>query len=216
MKSHMVGIDYVEKENIAGKTKGWIESLPIRKRWSVEPSFSDSVLLVIDMQNYFIREDSPAFLPAGQVISENINGLIDLFSSEGGEVIYTRHVQDEGDEGVMGEWWGDIIREGETADIWDGIDVKGKVITKPRYSAFHRTELDELIKKKENVFITGVLTDICCETTARHAYIKDYRVYFLADATATVSEEVHISSLKSLCHGFAEVLSCKETKQMLL
>ncbi len=211
----MPGYNYLTPENIDLKTKGWLDSLPIKKRWETTPSWSNSALLVIDMQNVFADEDSHSYLPAAQIISRNINKLVHSFNRNGARVIYTRHVQEEGDEGVMGEWWGDIIREGRSAELWDGLDVKGDVITKPRYSAFHRTDLEHMLKNIDNVFITGVLTDICCETTARQAFINDHRVFFTADGTATISEEVHLSSLKSLCHGFAEILSCKEAEQRL-
>ncbi len=211
----MAGADYVSQDNLEVKTRKWLDSLPIRRKWETKPLWSNSALLVIDMQNVFVSQDSHSFLPAGQVVSKNINQLVEVFNEHGAKIIYTRHVQEEGDEGVMGEWWGDIIREGKTAELWEGVEVKGEVITKPRYSAFHRTDLDEILKNIENVFITGVLTDICCETTARHAFIKDHRVFFLADATATTSEEIHLSSLKSLCPGFAEILSCQEAKQRL-
>ncbi|MFO8109501.1 MAG: isochorismatase family protein [Thermoplasmata archaeon] len=211
----MAGTAYINEDDLEQKTQQWLNSLPLRRRWENVPRWSDSALLVIDMQNIFVEENSPSFLPAAQVIVHNINELADTFHEHGGKMIYTRHVQEDGDEGIMDEWWGDIIREGKSAELWKGLDVKGETITKPRYSAFHRTELNESLQGIENVFITGVLTDICCETTARYAFIDDYRVFFLADATATITEDIHLSSLKSLCHGFAEILSCKEAMQRL-
>ncbi len=215
MKRNMAGAPYIDKKNLESKSRRWIDSLPIRRRWEITPKLSKSVLLVIDMQNVFVDDESHSFLPAAQVITENINKLADHFHDNDGKIIYTRHVQDEGDEGVMDEWWGEIIHEGTSAELWREIDVKGEVMTKPRYSAFHRTNLDDMLGDIENVFITGVLTDICCETTARHAFINDYRVFFMADGTATTTEEIHLSSLKSLCHGVAEILSCNEAKQRL-
>jgi isochorismate hydrolase len=46
---------------------------------------------------------------------------------------------------------------------------------------------------------------MCCETTAREAFMRDLRVFFLADATGTVSEEMHYASLLNLAYGFAFV-----------
>jgi nicotinamidase-related amidase len=61
------------------------------------------------------------------------------------------------------------------------------IIDKNRYSAFWRTGLDEFLRSKnvEDVVIAGVLTNCCCETTARDAFMRDYRVFFVSDATAT-------------------------------
>jgi len=53
----------------------------------------------------------------------------------------------------------------------------------------------------------GVPKTCCCETTARDAFIRDYRVFFVGDATATVNDELHLASLKNLGFGFAPVVS---------
>ena len=49
----------------------------------------------------------------------------------------------------------------------------------------------------------------CCETTARDAFIRDYRVFFVADATAAANEELHVASLKNLAYGFAYIIDTK-------
>ncbi len=211
----MAGNLYVTRDNIQEKVQGWLGSLPVRRKWDTVPNWSNSALLVIDMQNVFVHPDSPSYLPGAQAVAPNINRLAEEFYGNDSSIIYTRHVQEEGDEGVMDEWWGDIIREGKQAELWDGLSVMGDVITKPRYSAFHRTELDHMLTGVENLFITGVLTDICCETTARHGFVKDYRVFVVADGCATVTEELHTSSLASLSYGFAEILSWREVLQRL-
>jgi isochorismate hydrolase len=89
-----------------------------------------------------------------------------------------------------------------------------RVLQKKRYSAFIGTELDELLKswQVEEVVICGVLTECCCETTARDAFCRDYRVFFVCDATATRDEVLHLSTLRNLAHAFAHVVS---TEQLL-
>ena len=47
------------------------------------------------------------------------------------------------------------------------------------------------------------MTNLCCESTARDAYYRDYRVFFPADGTGSVSEEMHVASLLNLAFGFA-------------
>ncbi len=49
-----------------------------------------------------------------------------------------------------------------------------------------------------NVVISGVLTNLCCETTARSAFVKDFNVFFLSDGNATASEEMHKATLLNL------------------
>jgi isochorismate hydrolase len=47
------------------------------------------------------------------------------------------------------------------------------------------------------------MTNMCCESTARDAYYRDYRVFFLADGTGSINEEMHLASLLNLSFGFA-------------
>jgi isochorismate hydrolase len=59
------------------------------------------------------------------------------------------------------------------------------------------------------------MTNLCCETTARDAFMKDYRVFFLIDGTATRRSELHLATLKNLGFGFAYLLTCDELIQKL-
>jgi isochorismate hydrolase len=83
------------------------------------------------------------------------------------------------------------------------------ILDKKRYNAFHCTGLDDSLKSidVEELIITGVLTNCCCETTARDAFVRDYRVFFVSDATATVNGELHLATLKNMAFGFAHVMS---------
>ena len=87
-----------------------------------------------------------------------------------------------------------------------------EIIDKNRYSVFHGTDLDESLKSRriDELIITGVMTNCCCETTARDAFVKDYRVFFVSDATATVNDELHVASLKNLAFGFAYIISTEQ------
>jgi len=82
-----------------------------------------------------------------------------------------------------------------------------KVVLKHRYSAFFDTDLATVLRclKIEDLVISGVMTNMCCESTARDAYYRDYRVFFPADATGTINEEMHLASLLNLSYGFAAI-----------
>ncbi len=84
-----------------------------------------------------------------------------------------------------------------------------EVVDKRRYSAFAGTGLDQLLRHKgiSDIVVTGVMTNLCCETTARQAFVRDFRVFFAADATATATEQMHLASLLNLAYGFARVES---------
>ncbi len=206
----------MDQKGLEKKADKWLDELPFRKRWPGDLRLKDTALMVIDMQRYFLSPSSHAHLPAGETIIDNLNELIALFDEKGGEIVYTRTVQEEGDEGIMDEWWRDIIREGPLAELDTRIEVKGEVVVKPRYSSFYRTDLEDKLEGVENIVIGGVMTDMCCATTARDGFVRDLRILFLADGTATATEKTHVSCLNSLCHGIAEILTCQELKERLL
>jgi nicotinamidase-related amidase len=61
--------------------------------------------------------------------------------------------------------------------------------------------------KIEDLVIAGIMSNMCCESTARDAYYRDYRVFFLADGTGSINEEMHLATLLNVAFGFAQVTS---------
>ena len=92
------------------------------------------------------------------------------------------------------------------------IESKDKILPKKRYSAFYETDLESFLRSKgiRDLVISGVMTNLCCETTARDAFMRDYRVFFLIDATATSKGEHHLATLKNLGLGFAYLITYDE------
>jgi nicotinamidase-related amidase len=169
------------------------------------PAPGKAALLVIDMQQY------SALL--ADLIIERVRSLIDACRSAGVQIFYTRHGHHDPAKngGSLVKWWGQAIHYGSPG--WEIVsELKPRkeeaIIDKNRYSAFYGTNLDALLKEREieDLIICGLLTNCCCETTARDAFMRDYRVFFIADATAAVAEELHIAALKNLAYGFAHIL----------
>ncbi len=170
------------------------------------PNSGSCALLVIDMQNYFSSIAEP--------IIGNVLSIIETCRSKNMKIYYTQHGHEDDPEdlGMLGKWWGDFIQYGSLA--WEFLEVlqpldSDDVIEKNRYNAFHCTNLDERLKSNniDELIIAGVMTNCCCETTARDAFVRDYRVFFVADATATVNDELHLATLKNLAFGFAHIVS---------
>ena len=67
-----------------------------------------------------------------------------------------------------------------------------------------------LYRHAEDLVITGIMTNMCCESTARDAYYRDYRVFFPADGTGSINEEMHLASLLNLSFGFAHITTADE------
>jgi len=67
------------------------------------------------------------------------------------------------------------------------VDARDILLEKPRFGAFHGTDLELILRSRgiDAVIITGIATNVYCETTAREAAVRDFRVFFLSDGTAT-------------------------------
>ena len=179
---------------------GWRQALPSPDR---------TALLVIDMQAYFRSMVTD--------ILSNLQRLLSVCRNSGVPVVYTQHGHEDPsrDGGMLGEWWGDLIMEGsEGARILREIAPgdSEKIVAKNRYSAFFKTDLEEYLKSRgiKDLLVSGVMTNLCCETTARDAFVRDFRVFFLADGTATAGDDYHLATLRNLAYGFAYILTCDE------
>lgn len=89
---------------------------------------------------------------------------------------------------------------------------KDEIIDDKRtYDALHGTRLPTLLEDGiRAVIIGGVMTELCCETTARSAFVKGYDVFFLSDGTGTDDKSRHDATLRALEFGFATIVDCEE------
>ncbi len=206
---------YLNPQNTSQKIEEWKHELTFIKShypFSLDPS--QVALLVLDMQDVFLNSDSHAFIPSSPTIVSNIQKLIAEFHSRDNLVIFTRHLSSENERDIMHLWWRTPILERDFSSfLTKKLDSsKSKIIQKNQYSAFHSTELNSILQSKniKQVIIAGVMTHLCCETTARAAFMNGYQVFFAMDATASYTEQLHLGTLRSITHGFGRCLSTKE------
>jgi ureidoacrylate peracid hydrolase len=188
------------------------------------PATAPLVLLVIDMQNAFCD-------PAGSVVrlGRSLEGLdeaitqtaaaIDLARMQSVPILYTRHGFSPGysDAGVNQrrlaqglEEIGGLIRGTWDAEVIPALQPQpgDVVIEKTRFDAFLDTPLLGILRHlgTEDVVVTGVLTNICVETTVRGAVMRDFGVTVLADCCAGVTRRLHEISLEAIeAHQLATV-----------
>jgi ureidoacrylate peracid hydrolase len=187
---------------------------------------------VIDMQNCFV-ENSPFAAPAGKEVLDRINGVVAQYREQGSLIVFARHVvrKDHSNIGLLGDVLppvkGGVIDEDRaSAALHSKLDVRAGdiVLAKPRFSAFLSTDLELILRSKaiDTVVIGGIATNVCCDTTAREASMRDFKVLFLRDGTATFdfpdvagmgvvsAEEMQRAICTTLAFAFGEVLSCDE------
>ncbi len=203
---------YVTAEQLESKTRAWLEQIRPFNQHEMCLNVAASALLVVDMQKFFLDAATPTFTCGGVAILPTVKRLIEAYRRAQRSVIFTQHVHHPGDLdcGIMGWWWKGRCLEGSPESEFhpDVAPMPGeKVVRKHRYSAFYNTDLETVLRclRIEDLVVTGIMTNMCCESTARDAYYRDYRVFFLADGTGSINEEMHLASLLNLAFGFAYV-----------
>jgi bifunctional isochorismate lyase/aryl carrier protein len=194
--------------------------MPFRERHSDQIfGIQKAALLVLDMQHYFLDPNSHAFIPSGPAIIPGILRLVRVFENKQRPVILTRHLNSNSEAFMMRRWWRDLVREDSPLSrVASDLEVPGrKVICKSQYDAFYETPLDAILQaaKIEQVVISGVMTHLCCETTARSAFMHGYEVFVLIDGMATYHRAFHEATLLNLAHGFAFPVLVDEIERLI-
>src|SRR6516165_210766 len=185
-----------------------------------------TALINVDMQDCFVH-GSPFSAPDGLAVLDRINRVAAACRAAGIVVIHTKHVlrPDGSNIGVLGEI-APVVKEGiikkgsKSALLHKGliVDPQDILLEKPRFGAFHGTDLELILRSRgiDTIIVTGIATNVCCETTAREATVRDFRVFFLSDGTATAemggasSAELQKATLATLGSWFAQVLTVDE------
>jgi ureidoacrylate peracid hydrolase len=186
-----------------------------------------TALLVIDLQNYFMSPGMAMEIPAARDIVPHVNRLAGAVRGAGGVVAWVQMTADDagprwtslfalrppGFEEAMVE----MLRPGQPGHaLYADLEVGGAdlVVRKTRFSAFLQgsSDLDALLRERgvDTVLVTGTLSNVCSESTARDAMMLGYRVGFVSDANAARDELTHSVTLFSLAGVFAEVPTTDE------
>jgi len=185
-----------------------------------------TALVNVDMQRCFV-DGSPLASPEGPALVARVNELARACREAGATVVHTRGwLRPDGSNlGRVSElvppFITDLYTAGAATALFpeDLVVAPGDVVLdKPRYGAFHGTDLDLILRSAavDTVLISGIATNICCDTTAREASQRDYRVVFLSDGTATKemngvpAAELQRATLASLGMVFARIATVDE------
>jgi isochorismate hydrolase len=206
---------YFSPKHIEEEARTLLNQLPEQKGNRLSQFVpNQSGLLILDMQSYFLEPDSHAFIPSAEAIIPGLESLARAYYAHDLPVIFTQHLNTAQDAGSMSVWWQDLIRaEDPLSAIIPSFDFSNRfVLRKSQYDAFYGTNLEESLRKKRvsQVVISGVMTHLCCETTARSAFIRGFKVFFLVDGTATYNQEHHLATIRNLSHGFAAPVMISE------
>ena len=179
-------------------------------------SFEQLVILGIDLQNQFLLPESRAYLPSSPQFLSRLLNFYEEMKKTGVKIILTRHTHRDN---ILSVWWGnDMVDEHLTSLHKDVIKYGDSVVEKHTYDAFLHTPLESMLREWniKAVIITGMMTHLCCETTARSAFNHGFSVIFPVDGTLTQNPAFHECSLRALSHGFALVPSLRRLIEWML
>jgi len=184
-----------------------------------------TALVVIDLQHAFMNDAvGHAVVPAARDIVPAVNRMAAAVRETGGGVFWIRMTHDEqclGDWSASFEMLTPAMREKRIAalsegtlghELWPELEVRpqDEVVNKYRYSAFMpgTSELPERLRARgfDTVLITGTVTNVCCESSARDANMTNFRTVMVSDGNAASSQEEHDASLAAFYNVFGDVM----------
>jgi nicotinamidase-related amidase len=165
-----------------------------------------AALIVVDMQNDFVKEGGTLVVPDAEATIPRIKSLLALARESGMKVVFTQDTHNEGD--LEWEIWPEHVREGSWG--WEIVDELKPledelVIRKVRYDAFYGTHLDHLLRvwEVDTLVICGTVANICVHYTAASAALRWFDVVIPKDATSALEEFDLEASLRQTSFLFA-------------
>jgi ureidoacrylate peracid hydrolase len=197
-----------------------------------------TAMIVVDMQNDFVAEGAKLQSKQAHAMVPKLAATLRFCRDKGIRILYTAHVhrKDGCDMGLYDDLYPPIADRSSLVDGTPGVEIYRElapapgehIIKKHRYSAFHATDMDLILREWgiTSVVISGTTTENCCHATARDAMFHNYKVAFLSDATGTFdypdvgwgamsAAEVHKATLTILAFSTAHVMTAEEFRGLV-
>jgi ureidoacrylate peracid hydrolase len=194
----------------------------------VDPSAA--AVLVIDVQNDYVHPEgaigaSGVDMSACVEMIPRLEALLERARAAGVLVVHTRNWHRPATDSQA---WRDRVTRTWTLDDRPGraeswgaefyrvLPRTGEeVVSKFRYDAFLGTNLEYLLRAREirTVICTGVATNVCVESTARAAHMRDFNVVLVADCCASAETELHEATLINIQRHFGTVVDAAQVEQ---
>jgi ureidoacrylate peracid hydrolase len=194
---------------------------------------SKTALVIIDMQNYFMKPGFQGEVPMARAIVPNVNRLAAALRGLGGHVVWVKNATNDTRESwaVFHDWLQtpdrrdkryatmDIAHEGHA--LWSELDAKPEdaQIVKKRFSAFIQgsSDIESYLRGRgiDTLLVGGTATNVCCESSARDAMMLNFKVIMVPDVLATHSDEDHNATLRTFYAIFGDVQTSDEAIESL-
>lgn len=157
----------------------------------VMPS-DNTALLVIDMQNDFVKEGGSLPVESAKETIPRIRSLIDEAKRNNVKVCYTQDTQTEKDKEFK-IWPRHCVKGTKGWEIVDKLkpEKEDMVFQKNRYDGFYETSLEHYLSHVwhiDNLIITGTVSNICVAHTAASAGLRWYHIVVPANGISALTE----------------------------
>jgi ureidoacrylate peracid hydrolase len=185
-----------------------------------------TALVVVDLQNAFMMPGvAHALCEMAASIVPNVNRLAEALRRAGGTVVWIRTTATPECLTEWSQYYEHLTPEQQKMRIaaladgskghqfWQELDIKGEdlIVTKRRYSAFIQgaSDIETQLRSRgiDTVLITGTVTNVCCESTARDAMMRNFRTIMISDGNAANTDRDHANSLAAFQLTFGDVES---------
>jgi nicotinamidase-related amidase len=179
-----------------------------------------AALIVVDMQNDFVRVGAPLEVPDARDTIDVHLELLGWFRARSRPVVFTRFIAGPSPT-LIWNWSPELAPP--VCSCWPGFmraygDVEGErdcaevQVDKYGYNAFHRTRLTDMLEAHgvDTVLITGTVTQICVEDTARGAFHEGFKTAVVSDAVSSYAPELHRASLQTLSMKYGRVMTAND------
>jgi nicotinamidase-related amidase len=202
--------------------------VPENRPFDIEAS--RTALVVVDMQNDFVRVGAPLEVPDARATIAPIRAAIALFRRLQRPVVFTRYIAGP-KETLAWKWspqlrppvncckpgfprrYGDADRELDCVAVIDELPVLpgDYVVDKYGYGAFFRTNLHDILiaEDVDTVAVCGTVTQICVEETAREAFHLGLKTVVLSDCVSSFDPAMHAATLKNFAMKFGRVMDSR-------
>ena len=196
--------------------------------FDIDPS--RTALIVVDMQNDFVRVGAPLEVPDARDTIQPIRSTIDLFHRLQRPVVFTRFIAGP-KETLLWKWspelrppvncckpeflrrYGDAEGELNCIAVIEELPVEpgDYVVDKYWYGAFFRTNLHDILLSEhvDTTVVCGTVTQICVEETARESFHLGLKTVVLSDCVSSYDPGMHAATLKNFSLKFGRVLESK-------
>jgi len=188
-------------------------------------------LLIVDMQNDFVRKGAPLEVPDARLTIEPHRALIAAFRARALPILYTKFITTpyrsllwnwtpECEPDMKCCWKGHARNYGDCNETLDCTDIIREIYPEPHdliiekfgYGAFHGTALADMLHAMDvaSVIVTGTVTQICVEETGRQAFHHGFRTTMVADAVSSYAPNLHAATLENFAMKFGWVAGSTE------